>query len=1001
MSDTVGFLDYALDAANAQLRRGGQVVPLRLKAFTLLQYLAERPGRLVTKADLLDAVWPDTAVSEWVLTTTVRELRDALGDDARQPRVIETVHGRGYRFIASISPEPALSSVEGSSVLSPESLLSTQHSGLPTRYSGLRTQDSALRTILVGRHAELETLARWWQRAQAGERQIVFVIGEAGMGKTALTDEFLRLLGVRENDPNTVTPNTLTPCLIARGQCIEQRGAGEPYLPVLEALGRLCLQPGGARLVELLRRHAPAWLVQLPGLLEPAECEALERRLGATTRERMLREMAALVAALPAPLVLVLEDLHWSDHATLDLLSTLAQRRDPARLLLIGTYRPVDVTVRNHPLRGMHQDLRAHTQCQDLWLTPLTETAVEEYLHARWPRLAGADTLARLLQERTDGNPLFLINIVDYLAVGGAITEVDGEWKLEGDPETLAAAVPPGLRQLIAAHVERLDDMERAALEAGSLVGRRFSAALVAAALDADVVAAEERLARLAHNGLMVCADGASEWPDGTVAGTYRFNHFQYQSVLRDRIPPARQHQLHQRFATRLERAFAGHLAEVSSELALHFEASGEADLAAVHLEEAALRAVRRGANREAVTLLEHGLALIDPLPRTPERTLRTIRLCLVLGPSMSPARGLADGRIEHLYERARRLSEESNDPVQLFQALIALSGAYTAQARLDRAQETARQLEQLLAALPLPPLVFSGSLVIGMVKYHAGSLAEARQLLERAVSLGDVPLPPTTPDLHVGVLSYLTLALLHQGYTDQARARLEQAASRAAELERPFDRAVVAQVACFVHLILHDMAGLAGAADQAAALDDFPAIATVGRLSRGRVLSAGGDHGRGIVVMREAIDAYRAIGLRIALPAMLAALAEGHAAAGETAAALACVADARATAESTGEIRYLAELHRLEGALHAAGNDRSAAERCFRDAVGMAREQGERLWELRATTSWARPALQPGTRAAVRRTHRDRLSPLIASFSEGSDTADLQEARQILASLE
>src|SRR5262249_30425897 len=147
-------------------------------------------------------------------------------------------------------------------------------------------------------------------------------------------------------------------------------------------------------------------------------------------------------------------------------------------------------------------------------------------------------------------------------------------------------------------------------------------------------------------------------------------------------------------------------------------------------------RAIRRGANREAVALLEHGLAFIDPLPRTPERTLRTIRLCLALGPSMQPARGLADSRVEHLYERARRLSEESNDPVQLFQALVALGGASPAQARLDRAQETALQLEHLLAALPLPPLVFGGSLIIGMVKYHAGSLVEARRILERAASL-------------------------------------------------------------------------------------------------------------------------------------------------------------------------------------------------------------------------------------------------------------------------
>src|SRR6185369_6556284 len=177
----------------------------------------------------------------------------------------------------------------------------------------------------------------------------------------------------------------------------------------------VCAAPGGTRLVELLRRHAPAWLVQLPGVAEPAECEALERRLGASTQHRMLREMAALVAALPASLVLVLEDLHWSDHATLDLVSTLATRRDRSRLLLIGTFRPVELAFSNHPLRAAHQDLRARALCGELWLPPLSETAVAEYLEARWPGVTSATALVRVLHEHTDGNPLFLVNIGEYL----------------------------------------------------------------------------------------------------------------------------------------------------------------------------------------------------------------------------------------------------------------------------------------------------------------------------------------------------------------------------------------------------------------------------------------------------------------------------------------------------------------------------------------------------------------------------------------------------------
>jgi tetratricopeptide (TPR) repeat protein len=938
----LAFLDFVLDAANARLRRGAEIIPLRPKALALLSRLAARPGRLVTKDELLEAVWPDTAVSDWVLTSTVKELREALGDDAREPRIIETVHRRGYRFLPAVDSGPPSGGI-------------------------------LLASRVVGRGAELAALADRWHRAMSGERQIVFVIGEAGIGKTTLVDEFLESL-----DGST--------CLVARGQCIEQGGAGEPYLPVVEALGRLCAEADGKRVVDVLRRHAPAWLVQLPGLLDAAECEALERRLGASTRDRMLREMATLVAALPAPLVLVLEDLHWSDQPTLDLVSTLARRRDAARLLLIGTYRPVEVAVRNHPLRGVHEELRSHERCHDLWLPPLTEAATAEYLRTRWPGLHDVERLARLGHERTDGNPLFLVNLADYFEATGAVALAADGWAVQRDPAMLGDDVPPGLRQLLAVQIERLDDTERAALEAGSVAGRSFSAALVAAVLEADVVAVEGCFASLADGGIMVCADGTSTWPDGTVAGAYRFNHFVHQSVFRDHVPPARRRQLHERIATRLEQAHAGNTTDVSTELAFHFEAAGHAERAVPYLEEAAGRALSRGANEEAATLLQRGLDILDPLPRTPERTLRTIRLCLTFGSSLEPTRGYGNPQIERVYEHARRLSEESADPVQLFQVLVAVTATYVGQARLDRAQETARGLRQLSGEMPLPPFVFTASLFSGLVDYRVGHLSEARELLERARSLGDVPLPALSVDLHEFVLGTLALVLLHQGHLDEARTRLREAETRAAAGDRPFDRSFAAQQACIFHLISRDTDALASAAEQALASEGFPTAAAIGRVSRGRVLSAKGDHRRGVAVMREAIDAYRATGQRITLPVMLAALAEGHAAAGDETAARACVAEARAVAESTGDVHYLAELHRLEGTL-----DPPAAERSFRRAVEVAREQGARWWELRATSSLAR--LATGGSVA------DDLAQLVAWF-EGTESPDLRDARQVLAEL-
>ena len=173
---------------------------------------------------------------------------------------------------------------------------------------------------------------------------------------------------------------------IGRGQCIDHYGQGEAYLPVLEALGRMCREPEGNQLIDLLAQHAPTWLVQMPALLTTTDLEALQRRTQGATRERMLRELAEALEVITAerPLVLWLEDLHWSDFSTLDLLAFVARRREPARLLIIGAYRPVEVIVSDHSLKSVKQELQLHEQCAELPLSFLTEEHVAKYLVRRF-----------------------------------------------------------------------------------------------------------------------------------------------------------------------------------------------------------------------------------------------------------------------------------------------------------------------------------------------------------------------------------------------------------------------------------------------------------------------------------------------------------------------------------------------------------------------------------------------------------------------------------------
>ena len=316
------FAPFRLDLANQQLWRGDDLIPLRPKLFDVLHHLLEQAGRLVTREELRAAGWSGTTVSESVLRGAIRELREILQDNPR-PRASSKPFRTAAIASSHRSPEPRAARA---------ALLAR-----PLATAPCRTE-----TLLIGRDADLARLHAWLDGAAQGTRQIVFVSGEPGIGKTTLVDAFLAS-AADGGDVRTV-----------RGQCVEHYGSGEAYLPVLEALGQLCRLPDGAPAIALLGRYAPTWLAQMPGLVADAELDAVQRRAQGATRERMLRELAEALEALTADhtVVLALEDLHWSDYSTIDLISVLAQRRTPARLMVVGTYRPAHVTASRHPLRG-------------------------------------------------------------------------------------------------------------------------------------------------------------------------------------------------------------------------------------------------------------------------------------------------------------------------------------------------------------------------------------------------------------------------------------------------------------------------------------------------------------------------------------------------------------------------------------------------------------------------------------------------------------------------
>lgn len=595
-----------LDTQNECLWRGARSIALTPKAFAVLRYLADRPKRLVTKDELLDTLWAGTVVTDGVLKVCVLEIRKALEDDSKDPRFIQTVHRRGYRFLVDLERTVEMSAVSSASA---------------TRGAELAPESAS---VFVGRDEQLQKLERALATARGARRQLVFVAGSAGIGKTRLVEAFVERASRTEK------------LWVARGQCLEQFGASEAYLPVLDALGRLVKganETDGRSLRSWLERRAPTWLAELGMLAADVDRERLKREILGATRDRMLREMAEALESLSLerPVVLVLEDLHWSDGSTLDLLAMLARRRENARVLVVATCRHVDALASGHPLKSVKHELALHGLCTEMELGVLDDTAVTRYLDARFAGHRFPVELASAIHARTEGNPLFLMHVVDALVANGKIRGGSGAWSLDGAVDAVASETPDTLRTIVASAFDRLPAEDQRVLEAASVAGLDFSSIAVAAALQQDVAAVEERCDALVRGRHFVRAAGVSDFNDGSACARYAFSHGLYASVLYRRLAPAQRMRLHQKIGERGEELYGDRSHEIASELAVHFEEGRDARRAVRYMLLAARTDARRYANREAASRLQRALELAVRLPAA-ERSAARLELLEEIG---------------------------------------------------------------------------------------------------------------------------------------------------------------------------------------------------------------------------------------------------------------------------------------------------------------------------------------------------------------------------------
>ncbi len=940
----VHFNEFELDEANASLLRHGKPVALAPTPFALLCALARRPGTLLTKHALLDEVWGHQYVTDSVLKTAISDLRTVLDDAPRQPRFIETVSRRGYRFIAVPTAVPAAGAV-------------AQVKGAPAGRDA--------EPWFIGRTEEVERLRSLWDGALGGSRAVVWIAGEPGIGKTTLIEHFVAGLG---------------DVACARGQCVDLYGAGEPYLPVLEALAELCRSD--TEVPALLRAVAPTWLLQLPWLSTADEREALRRELAGVGPDRMLREMGQLLDRYTErrPLLLVTEDLHWSDRATLQLIDYVARRRGSARLMWLASFRLAEVVVLDHPLNPLRHELRLHGLCEEIVLDPFSETEVANYVTECSPSMAGDESFVRALHGRTDGVPLFVASVMTE-----AVTRTDNAVDV-GE----AFAVPQNLAALIDHYIAKLGDEQRAMLSAAAICGAEFRVSTVALALERDPAWVDQTCEELARMQLWL---KPTERGGDASEPTYWFRHALFRQVLYERTAAAVRGQLHRKVGAALEQKRAAGLPVTPAELAMHFERGREPMRALRYYAEAAESALLHFSPGECINLTEIAMRLLDLANKGTERDSLEIDLTTLRGMAAFHLLGVGS-EAKDAFQRAYSLFADIPQHPRRGELLHNFGFVRCLRAEYAEALALADRAQTLAATTNDPVLQLAACTVQADVLLLQGRPHAARTMIESALpALESIDFGPAHSFAQVTLLGLLGIHLLHLGLIKQARARMQQAYARAAQLGQPMGKMVAIWCDALMEIRLGNSERVSRLADDLRALVEESDLAhgrAAWRWFSGWADARKGEPREGFRRIREAYEDNTRLGMVAGASETLGYAAEALLLAGDSDGAQRQLEQALEIVNTHGERVYLPQLFLIEGAIARARGQPAAALASVRSAIKEARAQEAPWLELLALVELCK---HEGAKAK----DRQALGALVDRLPEAADTDAVARARALI----
>jgi predicted ATPase len=851
------------------------------------------------------------------------------------------------------------------------------------------------RRLTVGRQQERAALHAGFESAGAGRALLVCVTGEAGMGKTTLVEDFLEELQAGGRPPN-----------VARGRCSERLAGAEAYLPILEALDSLLQGPEGAALAPIMKLLAPSWYVQLAPAASSSTPSVLAEARDAS-QERRKREFGVFLheASRRRPLVLFLDDIHWADPSSIDLLAYLGGQCRTWRLLVVLAYRPSDLVLSQHPFGQVQLELTGRGLCREIPLGLLDRAEVTAYLSLKFPGHGFPVELAAIVHRHTGGTPLFLVDLLGYLSDRGVIVAKQGRWTLAQALPDFQRELPESVRSLIQRKMDQLGEADRRLLTAASVQGYEFDAAVVARVLQRDAAEVEERLEVLDRVHAFVRCLREYTFPDGTLTLRYGFVHVLYQNAFYRALQPTRRVALSAAVAAALLGSHGGQGSAVAAELALLFESARNFGRAADYFLLAAQNAAAIYAHQEAVKLARHGLELLRQTPDTPERDRRELHLLMTLGMQLQVTQGFAVAAAEPTWIRARELCHRLQENEPLFAVLWGLWLFHKVRSELSQARALAEQLFAQAGRVSDPALVLQSHQALAVTSLCLGEPTATRRHMEQGTALYDPRRHRGHNFLYgqdpgVACLAFGAVALWLLGYPDQAVQRSREAVALGRELGQPSTLALALHFAGMLRQYLHEVPTVQESAEATTAIateHGFSFWLAGGLVVRGWALVEQRARAEGIAQLRQGLAAWVATGSETYRTWYLALLAEALGREGETEEGLRVLAEALALAEGTGERFHEAELHRLRGEFllrrEIVEGAAREAETCFQQALAVARRQQAKSLELRAAMSLTRLYRQQGSQADA----RPPLAETYGWFTEGFETQDLRAARALL----